>query len=65
MPSIDYRTMEVIDGLDLDLLDKQIETLHQVEEDLIEQGRTLETDHITGLLNFLSSLYNALHADNQ
>ena len=43
--------MELVDGLDLELLDKQISALHELEEDNPE---------ISGILNFLCPLYSAL-----
>lgn len=48
---------DVLERVDIELLDKQISTLCQLEcEEILESQR----EHISGLCNFLVELYHAI-----
>lgn len=55
--SINRAAIELLQGLDLELLDQQINSLCEIEAELKEDKRQ---DHISGLLNFLCPLYYQL-----
>lgn len=58
--------LELIIGLDLELLDDQINTLHQLEACELLNGPTPEQKvNISGLLNFLCPLYNELKENEE
>ena len=54
--------LEIINGLDLELLDRQITSLHEIEvSNLTEE----QSEDVTGLCNFLSSLYASLTKESE
>ena len=61
MPKLTERALATIEGLDLSLLDQQLHLLHIVEasDAVLREHR----DALTGVLNFLSQLYNELAED--
>ncbi|MBW3596914.1 MAG: hypothetical protein KY475_06520 [Planctomycetes bacterium] len=64
MTNIGHNAIEILERLELDLLDRQITALHEVEHDLIVHARKREhAEAVCGLLNFLSEFYESLRRD--